>query len=106
AVFGLPGNPVSVMFTALRMVMPVLRYLSGQNESQPVPLATIENADARTLPLHWGRLVRMKSRGGTQSCVYVASRGSGDVLSMADAEGFILIPPGESGAGPWPLLRW
>ena len=36
----------------------------------------------------------------------VISQGSGDLVSLGHSTGFVEIPCGESGAGPWPYRAW
>ena len=104
AVFGLPGNPVSVMTTARRIAAPVLRHRAGFAHTAP-PAATVEliERDEKTLPLYWWRPVRLIEHGRAR---LVRTRGSGDLVSTARSDGFVEIPPGATGCGPWPFYRW
>lgn len=63
----------------------------------------LENAGDKKLPLWWYRPVRLTGDGVAE---VVASRGSGDLVSLARSDGFVEIPPGETGPGPWPYRRW
>ncbi len=103
AVLALPGNPVSVMATARRFVVAALRKCAGITHDETVGLVEVTNADDKTLPLHWSRLVRWVGDGEVE---LVATRGSGDIASAARSDGFVLIPPGEQGRGPWPFYPW
>lgn len=104
AILGLPGNPVSVMVTARRWGVAVLRKLAGLQDSDP-PAAQVSLAepDDAQLDLWWHRLVRITDPGLAE---LVLSRGSGDLVSAARADGFIAVPPGGSGPGPWPYYPW
>ncbi len=103
-VVGLPGNPVSVMTTARRLALPLLRHLAGHAVIEPPPpLARVVNADDKRLGLHWFRPVRLTGDGEVQ---LVATRGSGDIISAARSDGVVEIPPNQGGSGPWPFYAW
>jgi molybdopterin molybdotransferase len=65
----------------------------------------VELADAgdKTLPLHWFRLVTLSAGGVAHP---VISLGSGDLVSMGHSDGFVELPPGGTGKGPWPFYGW
>ena len=104
AIFGLPGNPVSVLVTARRIACPVLQAMSGV---APAPAAdamlTLENPSEKRLDLWWHRPA---FRTGPASARVLETMGSGDVPAVAASDGFIELPPGESGPGPWPFFAW
>lgn len=103
-ILGLPGNPVSATMGGRRFAMPLLSKMSGQNDwRDQVPCVRIENAGGKTLPLYWMRGVRLTDRG---SAVPVIGKGSGDLVTLAQTDGFIEMPPGASGEGPWPYWSW
>lgn len=104
-IIGLPGNPVSATVNATRMVVPLLAKMSGQSDWMPNPeyVQVIDSPD-RTLPLHWLRLVQRDTQPGHVRLV--ATKGSGDLVSLSQSDGFIEVPPGKSGPGPWPFYRW
>ena len=101
-VLALPGNPVSVLVTARRFAVPLLDRLSGRPDEQP-PQVLIERPDAARLDLWWHRIARLVKPGVAD---LVPGRGSGDIVSAARADGFVEIPPGEGGPGPWPFMAW
>jgi molybdopterin molybdotransferase len=104
AVLGLPGNPVSVMTTARRLALPVLRHRAGfAIADPPTACVTLTNPDDKRLSLHWSRPVRLVDHGRAER---VATRGSGDVISAARSDGFVEVPPHRTGAGPWPFYSW
>jgi molybdopterin molybdotransferase len=109
-ILGLPGNPVSTACCMQRIGMPLLRRMAGHRQWRAQPMhVVVENADAKTLPLVWMRLVRSEGYdgdSGTNRVAYIASKGSGDVVALGASDGFIEIPPGSSGAGPWPFYPW
>ena len=105
-VFGLPGNPVSSLVTCRRMVMPVLGCAAGmvqKGDGGSVPRVMIANPDTQAIPLWWQRLVRLDESG---RAALLDARGSGDVVAAGKSDGFVEVPPGESGAGPWPYFAW
>jgi len=102
-VFGLPGNPLSVLVTAHRLVLPALARRAGFRQSPAPTLVRVANGDDKTLGLWQHRLVRLTGGGEAE---LVVSRGSGDVPSAAGSDGFVEVPPGGSGAGPWVFYGW
>jgi molybdopterin molybdotransferase len=104
AIIGLPGNPVSVMVTARRWGLLALRRLAGIAEVETaVPAVRVGNDDGAALDLWWHRLVTIAADG---TALLVATMGSGDMVSAARSDGFVVIPPGETGPGPWPFYAW
>lgn len=103
--FGLPGNPVSVMATFYQIVQPSLRYLTGEDATQPLRLK-VRAAD------------RLKKRPGRQDFqrgilktdeeeelrVYTTgNQGSHILSSMSQANCFVILSA-ESGmveVGDW-----
>ncbi len=109
-ILGLPGNPVSTACCLRRIGLPLLTRLSGRTDwrADPAPV-TVADADDRSLPMHWMRLVRRTDRrdpNGFPIVESVASKGSGDLVALGTSDGFIEQPPDESGAGPWDFYRW
>ncbi len=109
-ILGLPGNPVSAACGMLRIGLPLLRKLSGNQHWKSRPLSVlVQNPGDKTLPLHWMRLVRLTntaSESGTVEAELVASQGSGDLVALGASDGFVEQPPGTLGPGPWPFYRW
>ena len=101
---GLPGNPVSATIGCRRLTLPLLARLAGVSRWLPHPsFVNLNDAGDKTIPLHWMRLVQMIEDG---TSIPVLSRGSGDLVSLGQSDGFVELPPGESGKGPWPFYRW
>jgi molybdenum cofactor synthesis domain-containing protein len=109
-ILGLPGNPVSTACCMQRIGMPLLRRIGGHANWRPRPLhVTVENADDKTLPLVWMRLVRSigyDATTGTNRVQYITSKGSGDLVALGNSDGFVELPPGSNGPGPWPYYQW
>jgi len=103
-IIGLPGNPVSVMVTAHRLVIPALAVRAGiGGRVLPPAMVRVANPDDKTLGLWWRRLAR---RVGDDRVELIETKGSGDVTSAALCDGFIELPPNQSGRGPWPFWSW
>ncbi len=104
AILGLPGNPVSVMVTARRFGVPALAKRAGLSDPTPLPPAvTLAHDDGKRLDLWWYRPVRLTAAGLGE---LLDIRSSGDVAATARSDGFIELPPGEGGPGPWPFYAW
>lgn len=103
-IFGLPGNPVSVMVTAHRLMIPALAVRAGIQGRIATPrMMRVVNSDDKSLGLWWSRLARVVS---DDSVELIKSKGSGDVPSSAMSDGFVELAPGQSGEGPWPFWSW
>ncbi len=103
-IFGLPGNPVSVMVTAHRLMIPALAVRAGVHAPIQTPrMMKIANSDDKSLGLWWSRLARIVSE---DSIELIASKGSGDVPASALSDGFVELAPGQSGEGPWAFWSW
>jgi molybdopterin molybdotransferase len=87
-VYGLPGNPVSVLVCLYRYVLPYLARASG-NTAPAARLVSIaqrpqaKNGFTLFMPVRIDGLVARK----------VPSNGSGDFLSLLDSDGFVEISP-------------
>lgn len=103
-ILGLPGNPVSATIGCQRFAIPLLARLSGQLSWSPrQPRVWIENATTDTLPLFWLRPVSIRVTGDAE---LIESKGSGDLVALTKSSGFVEIPPGASGPGPWAYYSW
>ena len=91
--FGLPGNPLSSFVTFELFARPVLELLGG---GEPEPFAALAAPLAAAykqakLPLTMFAPARLDGEGRV---VVVKSQGSGDLASLALAQGFAVLPPG------------
>jgi molybdenum cofactor synthesis domain-containing protein len=103
-ILALPGNPVSVLVTCRRMAIPVLGAMAGlSSDPAPPSMVSIAKPDTRTLNMWWQRLARATTPGNVE---LLPTRGSGDIPSAARSDGFVEIPPGMAGPGPWPFYPW
>lgn len=103
-ILGLPGNPVSATMTCRRFAIPLLRKISGQTVGRsPRPVVRLESPGSKTLPLYWMRGVVLTADGMAKP---VVGKGSGDLVTLAQTDGFVELPPGATGEGPWPYWGW
>ncbi len=106
AIIGLPGNPVSVMVGARRMMMPALMKRAGITR---VPAGSshgmiqLESRDAKRLGLWWYRPVLVDDLG---RATLLENMGSGDFAGVACSDGFVEIPPDVVGCGPFRYWPW
>jgi molybdopterin molybdotransferase len=105
AILGLPGNPVSVAATAIRIALPVLRHLAGfrkiEPKSSPVFLC---DPDGKSIPLHWYRPVQYSQEQSDERMVVqlTPNQGSGDIVALSRSDGFIEIAADKpTTEGPW-----
>ncbi len=88
-VFGMPGNPASCLTNAYVLLVPFLRDLAGLPPHQPrvvaVPLARRVGSSLGRHQFYTVRLV--------DGAAEPAFKASGDITSMAHADGYIEIPP-------------
>jgi molybdenum cofactor synthesis domain-containing protein len=103
-ILGLPGNPVSATVGCHRFGIPLLAKMNGQSDWRPpCPVVRLAGAGDASIPLHWMRLARLTQHGVAQA---VISQGSGDLVSLGQSSGYVELPPGASGEGPWPYHAW
>jgi molybdopterin molybdotransferase len=103
-VFGLPGNPVSTMVTFELFVLPAIDLLSG---AAPRPLP-IFRAKLMTPAHEKGPMVhflpaRIEWEGREARVTQLPWQGSGDIVTLALANGFLVIGPErpDIAAGEW-----
>jgi molybdopterin molybdotransferase len=93
-VFGLPGNPVSTMVTFELFVLPAIDLLSGA-APRPLPLFRAKLAT----PVHEkGPIVhflpaRIEWEGPEAQVAQLPWQGSGDIVALALANGFLVVAP-------------
>jgi molybdopterin molybdotransferase len=92
-VFGLPGNPLSAFTCFQVFVKPALRKLMGDPQPIASPLRASLQAPLRRKP---GRLTyhlaQLRALDGRFAVAPVRSASSGDVLSLVNANAFIVAP--------------
>ena len=103
-ILGLPGNPVSATINCHRFLVPLLRRVAAQaNWRDRPPLVTLREPPKAPIPLHAMLLARSVSCGIAE---LVAAKGSGDLVAMAESDGYVCVPPNTRTVGPWPMLVW
>jgi molybdopterin molybdotransferase len=93
-VFGLPGNPVSVLVCAARYVVAALERMTGLNP-EPVAHAALAD-DVRFNPrLAYFLPVRLEyDASGRLLARPAPTGGSGDFIRLSGSGGFVELPPG------------
>jgi molybdenum cofactor synthesis domain-containing protein len=86
--FGLPGYPTACLTSALLFLAPVVRKMSHRPEFWP---KTIKAQLSRRVPSTLGRTQVMTVRL-ENSLAHPAFKESGAITSMAEADGYIVIP--------------
>ena len=93
-IFGLPGHPVSAAVCFDLFVKPVIHYLSGLKDSDPLPAASITAILKRSINSAAGRLdlvrVRLSNSNGEYHAFPVLGR-SGAISTLSRAHGFFMI---------------
>ena len=94
AVFGLPGNPVSVQVTAWEFLLPYLRAAAGWKEAGPRRLAARAAAAIERKPglTHFVFGATAYDSGGDLTVREVRSHSSGDFVAAARADCLIPLP--------------
>lgn len=98
-VFGLPGNPVSSMVCFEQFVIPALRRMMGHPH---LFRRTIEARLAHPLKIRPGRtefirVILSRDESGAYVATSTGSQSSGALLSMALADGLLVVPAASSG---------
>ncbi|OYP34939.1 molybdopterin molybdotransferase MoeA [Rhodopirellula sp. MGV] len=103
-VLALPGNPVSATINCHRFAVPLIRKMAGCQHWMSKPeLATLVEPIRKTIPLHAMLLARLVGPGLAE---LVPAKGSGDLVAMAQSDGYVCVSPQEDSPGPWPFFRW
>jgi molybdopterin molybdotransferase len=95
-ILGLPGNPLSAYLNALLFLPAVLARLEGRVE--PDPWRAGELAEA--VPNPGDRPLLQPCRREGMKVLPLASKGSGDLVKLAQAEACAWIPEGGAAPGP------
>ncbi len=91
--FGLPGNPVSVMVSFEQFVRPAMRKMAGHRDLYRATI-TAQAEDAVNGGIGKKYFIRCKvtNRGGSYFVTTTGAQGSGILMSMAEANGLMIIP--------------
>jgi molybdopterin molybdotransferase len=93
--FGLPGNPVSVMVTFYEFVRDALMIMQGRRDVAPLPTFKVAlAAPIRKMPgrTEFQRGVLSRDASGNFSVATTGDQGSGILSSMSRANCFIVLP--------------
>jgi molybdopterin molybdotransferase len=103
-IFGLPGNPVSTMVTFELFVLPAIDLLTGA-APRPLPIlrAKLEAPVCEKGPMFRFLPARIEWEGREPRVSQLPWQGSGDVVSLALANCFLVVDPerSELAAGDW-----
>jgi molybdopterin molybdotransferase len=103
-VFGLPGNPVSTMVTFELFVLPAIDVLNGGvPRSLPVFRAKLATQVREKGPMTHFLPARIEWEGREARVTQLPWQGSGDIVALALANGFLIVSPDrpEIGPGEW-----
>jgi molybdopterin molybdotransferase len=103
-VFGLPGNPVSTMVTFELFVLPAIDVLNGGvPRSLPVFRAKLGTQVREKGPMTHFLPARIEWEGREARVTQLPWQGSGDIVALALANGFLIVSPdrAEIGPGEW-----
>jgi molybdopterin molybdotransferase len=103
-VFGLPGNPVSTMVTFELFVLPAIDVLNG-GEPRPLPVfrARLATPVREKGPITHFLPARIEWEGREARVTQLPWQGSGDIVALALANGFLIVGPErpEIAPGEW-----
>ncbi len=93
-VFGLPGNPVSVLATAVEFLVPFLRASGGgiPEGTGRIPVRTVRSIRRGGGLMHFVPCVVSIDSSGTLLAREVVIMGSGDFVSASRANAFLRVP--------------
>lgn len=92
-VFGLPGNPVSILITFKLLVEPLLKRLMGWNIKRQLNTGTLASTITREDLREEFIPVNASLKDGVWFLFPISSKGSADIFSLAHANAFAIIPP-------------
>lgn len=95
-VFGLPGNPVSAMVTAMVFIKPALRAFLGHADPEPWQLPLAAPTPPNTARRHFMRARLVQTDGGMQAQP-ISQTDSGHTSSLAAADLLIVQPEHDPG---------
>ncbi len=103
--FGLPGNPVSAMVTFYQFVLPALRQLAGEAQSEPITVRAQLIGDIKKRPgrVDFQRGIVKQQADGCLSVLPMGTQGSHILSSMSHANCFIICAQdsGNIQSGTW-----
>jgi molybdopterin molybdotransferase len=103
-VFGLPGNPVSAMVTALVFIIPALRHWLGQAQTEAWTLPLAAPTPPNTARRHFMRAKLIHTVSGPQ-LLPISQTDSGHTSSLSKADMLIIQPEHDPGQAIGTLVR-
>jgi molybdopterin molybdotransferase len=103
-VFGLPGNPVSVLATTILFVLPFLRGWQGEPPAPPLAVALEEPVRRGGGLTHFIPSVLSIAPDATLRCRPLVSHGSGDFVSASGARALLRVPGNNETREPGTIL--
>lgn len=104
-VFGLPGNPVSTVLCACRYVLPYLRASLGLAPA-PVQYAQLATHVTFKPSITYFLPVKLTSETDGRTLAHsLPGSGSADFANLTAADGFMELPPNQSGFGAGEVFR-
>jgi len=104
--FGLPGNPVSVMVSFEQFVRPAMRKMSGHKH---LLRTTVEAVAEEKVKTHKGKRhfirCKVKCKNGQYYASTTGEQGSGILMSMAAANGLMIVPEDQDLVNPGDRVR-
>jgi molybdopterin molybdotransferase len=97
-IFGLPGNPVSVMVSFELFARPALRHMMGRRDLQRPIVHALADEPLRRSPdgkTHFVRVVLAHEADGAWRVRSAGGQGSHQLSSMATANGLAIVPDGD-----------
>jgi molybdopterin molybdotransferase len=104
---GLPGNAVSALVTARRIALPALAAIAGAPSQCVGPDARVTIADdGHDMGTNSRTRFLLVERVGPDQVRLLKHKGSGDLPAAANSDGFVEIPQGSEGVGPFDYYAW
>ncbi|MBK1793099.1 molybdopterin molybdotransferase MoeA [Devosia sp. WQ 349] len=103
-VFGLPGNPVSAMVTALVFIVPALRHWLGQAQAEAWTLPLAAPTPPNTARRHFMRAKLIHTAMGPK-LLPISQTDSGHTSSLSQADMLIIQPEHDPGQAEGALVR-
>jgi molybdopterin molybdotransferase len=108
-IFCLPGNPVSSMVCFEQFVLPALRALGGHRRlfRRVLPARLTHAVKSRPGRVEFVRVTLALDADGVYAATSAGPQGSGDMLTMARADGLLIVPAASKGlaAGETALVQ-
>ena len=94
AFVGLPGNPVAVMVTFMRIARPVILRLAGRSDIEPRAFRVRARFafDKKRGRREWLRVSLARAEDGSLEVRKFARDGAGILMSMVDSDGLVELP--------------